>query len=142
MHNPNIKIYEYLIIYIILILLLLLFTSKFSLELSREWNFSYLTKICWYHTAISINMLSMSFPYKNFTCTLLIKCTLLLERSTQTLIDYHTMHFPLSSSFIIQSMQERVDTIIKVQNITNFQHHTKSNRKHFAFFLWECTLLL
>ena len=35
-HNPNIKTYQYLIIYIILAFS---FTSKWSFELSREWHF-------------------------------------------------------------------------------------------------------
>ena len=61
----------------------------------------------------------------------LIKCTLLVQRSPQALIDYHTMLFsPQFSSFIRQSIQERyiyiyrergregVDMIMKVQGIT------------------------
>ena len=112
MHNPNIKIYQYLIIYIIV---LCFFTSKWSFELSREWHFSYLVNSCRYRTAISIDVLWMSVPDKNLT-----KCTLLVQRSPQALIDYYTMLFPPPTSLIRQSMQERVDMIIiKVQSITN-----------------------
>ena len=57
----------------------------------------------------------MSIPDKNLT-----KCVLLVQRSPQALIDYHTMLFPPPTSLIRQSMQERVDMIIiKVQSITN-----------------------
>ena len=112
MHNPNIKIYQYLIIYIIV---LCFFTSKWSFELSREWHFSYLVKSCRYCTTISVDLLWMSVPDENLT-----KCTLLVQRSPQALIDYYTMLFPPPTSLIRQSMQERVDMIIiKVQSITN-----------------------
>ena len=57
----------------------------------------------------------MSVPDENLT-----KCTLLVQRSPQALIDYYTMHFPSPTSLIIESMQERVDMfIVKVQGITN-----------------------
>ena len=57
----------------------------------------------------------MSVPDENLT-----KCTLLVQRSPQALIDYYTMLFPPPTSLIRQSMQERVDMIIiKVQSITN-----------------------
>ena len=50
----------------------------------------------------------------------LTKCTLLVQRSPQALIDYYTMLFPSPTALIRQSMLERVDTIItKVQSITN-----------------------
>ena len=63
----------------------------------------------------SIDVLWMLGPDEN-----LIKCTLLVQRSPQALIDYHTMLFPPPTSLIRQSMQERVDMIIiKVQSITN-----------------------
>ena len=55
----------------------------------------------------------MSVPDENVT-----KCTLLVQRSSQALIDYYTMLFPPPTSAIRQSMQERVD-MIKVQSITN-----------------------
>ena len=74
----------------------------------------------------SIDVLWMLGPDEN-----LIKCTLLVQRSPQALIDYHTMLFsPQFSSFIRQSIQERyiyiyrergregVDMIMKVQGIT------------------------
>ena len=112
MHNPNIKIYQYLIIYIILFFL---FTSKWSFELSRGWHFSYLVNSCRYCTVISIDVLWMSIPDENLT-----KCILLVQTGPQALIDYHTMLFPPPTSLIRQSMQERVDMIIiKVQSITN-----------------------
>ena len=51
----------------------------------------------------SIDVLWMLGPDEN-----LIKCTLLVQRSPQALIDYHTMVFsPQFSSFIRQSIQER-----------------------------------
>ena len=51
----------------------------------------------------SIDVLWMLGPDEN-----LIKCTLLVQRSPQALIDYHTMLFsPQFSSFIRQSIQER-----------------------------------
>ena len=92
-----------------------MFTSKWSFELSREWHFSYLVNSCRYHTAVSIDVSWMSVPDENLT-----KCTLLVQRSPQALIDYYTMLFPPPTSLIRQSMQERVDMIIiKVQSITN-----------------------
>ena len=92
-----------------------MFTSKWSFELSIEWHFSYLVNSCRYRTAISIDVLWMSVPDENLT-----KCTLLVQRSPQALIDYYTMLFPPPTSLIRQSMQERVDMIIiKVQSITN-----------------------
>ena len=57
----------------------------------------------------------MSIPDENLT-----KCTLLVQRSPQALVDYYTMHFPPPTSLIKQSMQERVDVfMVKVQSITN-----------------------
>ena len=92
-----------------------MFTSKWSFELSREWHFSYLVNSCCYRTTISIGVLWVSVPDENLT-----KCTLLVQRSPQALIDYYTMLFPPPTSLIRQSMQERVDMIIiKVQSITN-----------------------
>ena len=112
MHNPNIKIYQYLIIYIILFFL---FTSKWSFELSRGWHFSYLVNSCRYCTVTSIDVLWMSIPDENLT-----KCILLVQRSTLALIDYHTMlshPTPLHSS---DKACKRVDMIIiKVQSITS-----------------------
>ena len=55
----------------------------------------------------------MSVADKNLT-----KCTLLIQRSPQALIDYYAMLFLFPTSLIRQSMQERVD-MIKVQSITN-----------------------
>ena len=55
-----------------------------------------------------------------FQTKTLTKCTLLVQRSPQALIDYHTMLFPSPTSLIRQSMQKRVDMIIiKVQSTTN-----------------------
>ena len=100
MHNPNIKIYQYLIIYIILFFL---FTSKWSFELSRGCHISYLVNSCRYCTVTSIDVLWMSIPDENLT-----KCVLLVQRSTLALIDYHTMlsHPHPPTSLIRQSMQE------------------------------------
>ena len=57
----------------------------------------------------------MSVPDGNLT-----KCTLLVQRSPQALIDYYTMLFFPPTSLIRQGMQERVDIIImKVLSITN-----------------------
>ena len=57
----------------------------------------------------------MSVPEENLT-----KCTLLLQKSPQTLIDYHTMLFPPPTSLIRESMQEKVDMIIiELQSIPN-----------------------
>ena len=57
----------------------------------------------------------MSVPDENLN-----KFTLLVQRRSQTLIDYHTMLFP--SHFIHQTKQARereiVDIILKVQSIT------------------------
>ena len=90
-------------------------TWKWSFELSREWHFSYLVNSCRYLTTMSIDVLWVSVPGENLT-----KCTLLVQRSPQALIDYYTMLFPPPTSLIRQSMQERVDMIIiKVQSITN-----------------------
>ena len=55
----------------------------------------------------------MSVPDENLT-----KCTLLIQRSPQALIDYYTMLFLPPISLTRQSMQQRVD-MIKVQSITN-----------------------
>ena len=50
----------------------------------------------------------------------LTKCTLLVHRKPQALIDCYTMLFSSSTSPIRQSMQKRVDMIIiKVEGITN-----------------------
>ena len=92
-----------------------MFTSKWSFELSREWHFSYLVNSCCYRTTISIGVLWVSVPDENLT-----KCTLLVQRSLQTLSDYHKMFFP--PHFIHQTKhsreRERVDMIMKVQSIT------------------------
>ena len=50
----------------------------------------------------------------------LSKCILLVQRSPQVLIDYHTMLSPpLPTSLIRQSKQDRLDMIItKVKSIT------------------------
>ena len=55
-----------------------------------------------------------------FQMKTLTKCTLLVHRSPQALIDYYTMLFSSPTSLIRQSMQKRVDMIIiKVESITN-----------------------
>ena len=110
MHNPNIKIYQYLIIYIILFFL---FTSKWSFELSRGWHFSYLVNSWRYCTVISIDVLWMSIPDENLT-----KCILLVQRSPQALIDYHTMLFPFDFIYQTENARETVDMILKLHSIT------------------------
>ena len=98
MHNPNIKIYQYLIIYIILFFYL--HQNDLLIEFSREWYFSYLINSCRYRTAISIDVLWMLVPDENLT-----KWTLLVQRSPQALIDHHIMLF--TPYFIYQTKHSR-----------------------------------
>ena len=88
-------------------------TSKWSFELSREWHFSYLVNSSRYRIAIPIAVFWMSVTDGNLS-----KCTLLVQKSPQALIDYHTTLFP--PHFINQTRhaRERVHMIMKVQSIT------------------------
>ena len=75
---------------------------------------------------------------------------MLVQRSSQALIDYYTMLFPSPTSLIRQSMQKRVDMIIiKVQSITNhflwkvnkislvYLNYLKSSYLYFYDILWK-----
>ena len=132
MHNPNIKIYQYLIIYIILFFL---FTSKWSFELSRGWHISYLVNSCRYCTVTSIDVLWMSIPDEKLT-----KSVLLVQRSTLAVIDYHTM-LPPPRLHASDKACKRVDMIIiKVQSITShFFMKEKQNISiyHILWKLWQ-----
>ena len=65
----------------------------------------------------------MSVPDENLT-----KCTLLVQRSPQALIDYHTMLFP--PHFIHQAKHARgkVDMILKVQSITKYFFYERKTK--------------
>ena len=61
----------------------------------------------------SIDVLWMLGPDEN-----LIKCTLLVQRSPQALIDYHTMLFPFDFIYQTENARETVDMILKLHSIT------------------------
>ena len=82
-------------------------------------TFSYLKNSCCYRTAISIDVLWMSFPDENLT-----NCFFLVQRSLQAFIDYHTM---LS---LQKRERERVNMIMKVQGIT--KHFFRKGKQNFS----------
>ena len=102
MHNPNIKIYQYLIIYIILFFI---YIKVIFFKLSREWRFSYLASSCRYRTAISIDVSWISVPNDNLT-----KCTLLVQRNPHTmLLSHNALPSPLHASEKACKRESRYD---------------------------------
>ena len=104
-----------------------------SFELGRKWHFSYLVNSCRYHTSIAIDVLWMPVPDENLT-----KCTLLVQRSPQALINHPTMLFPPYFIYQTKHAREKVDMILKVQSITKcFFIKGKQNISSLRKIIWS-----